>query len=190
MRKYELLKCGDSILRVLDVQQNKVLVLDCIKKTMPVWVEANALLNYSSYQVEVAFNVDDLSADQRKVMYQRYTMIAPVLPFIAENIAVFLLPLLLIFLKIITEFRPEAIRNIPGDVRSASGGTEIYTHITVMPFFIPFGECLFILIPDSFVVGTDHHHRIHIIGKNGFHLLLAEKEWQSQQNPKQYHANQ
>lgn len=85
MRKYEMLKCGDSILRVLELQQDKVLVLDCIKKTMPVWVEANALLNYSSYQAEKSVDPDTLTADQRKLMYQRYTMISPVLPFIADE---------------------------------------------------------------------------------------------------------
>ena len=39
MKKYELLRSGDSIIRVLEVREDKVLVIDCIKQTMPVWVD-------------------------------------------------------------------------------------------------------------------------------------------------------
>ena len=39
MRKYELLKSRDTILRVLEVEQDRVLVIDCVKQTMPVWVD-------------------------------------------------------------------------------------------------------------------------------------------------------
>ena len=37
------LRPGDSIIRVLDVQGDRVLVIDCIKRTMPVWVERATL---------------------------------------------------------------------------------------------------------------------------------------------------
>ena len=39
MRKYELLRYEDTILRVLEVEQDRVLVIDCIKQTMPVWLD-------------------------------------------------------------------------------------------------------------------------------------------------------
>lgn len=41
-----LLKNNDTILRVLQSHDDKVLVIDCIKKTMPKWVEKTALSDY------------------------------------------------------------------------------------------------------------------------------------------------
>lgn len=43
MKKYDLLRCADSIMRVLDVQKERVFVIDCINRKMPVWVESVSL---------------------------------------------------------------------------------------------------------------------------------------------------
>ncbi len=93
MRKYDLLRSGDSIIRVLEVQGDRVLVIDCIKRAMPVWVEVTELDSYSECTIgelsEVTgvamVSVDALDADQRKTMYERYTVIAPVLAFVADD---------------------------------------------------------------------------------------------------------
>ena len=93
MKKYDLLQSDDSIIRVLVVQGDRVLIIDCIKRTMPVWVERNTLESYSectSGELSestggVVVGVDDLDADQRKTMYERYTMVAPVLSFVADD---------------------------------------------------------------------------------------------------------
>ena len=93
MKKYDLLRSGDEIIRVLEMQQNKVLVIDCIKRTMPVWVEMATLSTYSGCTIGelsevtgvILPSVDDLDADHRKVMHERYTMIAPILPFVADD---------------------------------------------------------------------------------------------------------
>ena len=93
MKKYDLLRSGDAIIRVLEVQGDRVLVIDCIKRTMPVWVDAMELESYSECtsgelsQVTgtIPSDVDALDADQRKVMYERYTMIAPILSFVADG---------------------------------------------------------------------------------------------------------
>ena len=39
MKKYDLFRFGDSIIRVLDIQDDRLLVIDCINRKMPVWVE-------------------------------------------------------------------------------------------------------------------------------------------------------
>ena len=39
MKKYDLMKSGEKMIRVLEVQEDKVLIIDCIRKTMPVWVD-------------------------------------------------------------------------------------------------------------------------------------------------------
>ena len=93
MKKYDLLRSGDSVIRILEIQPNRVLVIDCIKMTMPVWVEPAVLEHYSKcinsdlYEVVgfIVADVDTLDVDQRKIMYERYTMIAPILAFIADD---------------------------------------------------------------------------------------------------------
>ena len=94
MKKYDLLRSGDNIVRVLDIQDDRILVIDCLKQTMPVWVESELLESYVGCtggelfgfsSVDVIGDTDALDADQRKIMHERYTMIAPILPFISDN---------------------------------------------------------------------------------------------------------
>jgi len=93
MKKYDLLRSGDNIIRVLEVQGGRVLLIDCIKRTMPVWVEIATLEAYSECTCGelsevtgvITADVDTLDADQRKIMYERYTMIAPVLLFLTDD---------------------------------------------------------------------------------------------------------
>ena len=136
MKKYDLLRSGDSIIRVLEIQDDRILVIDCIKHNMSVWVDFESLksgmlkcesLKRELFQSElfnlemlgsemlefetsesysqcsgkevsvctddelfeatgfVSVDIDTLDADQRKVMYERYTMITPILPFIADD---------------------------------------------------------------------------------------------------------
>ena len=93
MKKCDLFRSDDNIIRVLDVQQEKVFVIDCINRKMPVWVESALLESYVECTDRELFEVTDiaivevdtLDADQKKVMYERYTMIAPVLPFISDE---------------------------------------------------------------------------------------------------------
>ncbi len=46
MKKYDLLCSGDSIVRVLEIQGSRILIIDCIKQTMPVWGESESLESY------------------------------------------------------------------------------------------------------------------------------------------------
>lgn len=93
MKKYDLLRSGDNIIRVLEVQDNRVLVIDCIKRTTPVWVKAADLDSYSECTSSelseitgvITADVYALDADQRKTMYERHTMIAPILSFVADD---------------------------------------------------------------------------------------------------------
>ena len=93
MKKYDLLRNDNSIIRVLEIQDDMVLTIDCIKRTMPVWVEVTKLKPYSECASEDLFevtgvrpvDVDNLDSSQRKVMHERYTVIAPILPYIAVD---------------------------------------------------------------------------------------------------------
>jgi len=93
MKKYNLLRSGDRFLRVLEIRDDKILVIDCIKRTMPVWIKREALENYRECTIEElseitgipSVDVDGLDSEQRKIMYERYTIIAPILSFVGDD---------------------------------------------------------------------------------------------------------
>jgi len=84
MKKFELMRLGDRVLRVLEVREDRVLVIDCIKRTMPVWVDITTLDSYVQ-QEEDTISDDALTAEQKKVMQERYTMIVPVLSVVGDG---------------------------------------------------------------------------------------------------------
>ena len=91
MLKYDLLHYADSIVRVLEIQEEKVLVIDCLKQTMPVWIDHHLLKTCQTCSVSALLStakfapIDSLSTEQKKVMHQRYTLIAPVLPCLSDE---------------------------------------------------------------------------------------------------------
>lgn len=92
MKKYMLLKkeCETEIsfYRVLELAE-KILVIDCEKKTMPVWKDYEELDGYVKVEEEKVSDtlsvLEEMGAEERKVAYQRYNMISGILPFIANE---------------------------------------------------------------------------------------------------------
>ena len=62
MKKHDLLKNGNNIIRVLEIQPDKILIIDCIKKTMPVWVESSILDSCSDCTDEVLMRLQILQS--------------------------------------------------------------------------------------------------------------------------------
>jgi len=58
--KNKLMKKGDCIIRVLDEKENKVFIIDCIKKTMPCWCDKSFISDY-----EIC-SEDELGFDSRE----------------------------------------------------------------------------------------------------------------------------
>ena len=93
MLKYDLFKYKNSIYRVLEIQEEKVLMIDCLKQTMPIWVKKKSLSDRQSCSIEelqsitgiYPMTIDSLSAEQKKVMYQRHSLIVPVLPYLSDE---------------------------------------------------------------------------------------------------------
>ena len=87
-RKNQLLRHDDRIIRVLAVDTD-VLTIDCLKRTMPQWTPADELGDWEPCDESALPSpetpLEDLTAEQRKVMHERYTLIAPVLPFILKE---------------------------------------------------------------------------------------------------------
>lgn len=52
MKNNCLLKNTDSIIRILDQQDDNVLIIDCIKRTMPVWINKSNIQSFHRYSEE------------------------------------------------------------------------------------------------------------------------------------------
>ena len=87
MKKHDLLKNENRIIRVLAIENDRVQIIDCIRRTMPVWIEVSMTEAYSVCQEKELLDITDmqiadmdtLDAEQKKTMYDRYTLIAPIL---------------------------------------------------------------------------------------------------------------
>lgn len=92
MQKNDLLKKDDVIVRVLHIDGERVLVIDCVKKTMPQWVRKQSLEEYDACdEIEIcgdfcSVDIEELDAKSRKIARERYTMIAGVLSFYKDKI--------------------------------------------------------------------------------------------------------
>lgn len=88
----QLLQYDNQLVRVLDSTTDKVFIIDCIKKTMPVWTDAESLKDYLPCSEDtlqeitdtILIDLDNLDSEGRKTAYERYTMIAPLLPFVSD----------------------------------------------------------------------------------------------------------
>ena len=98
MKKNKLLQRQSEketdIIRILDLQDNKVYIIDCIKRTMPKWIEIKYLSEYTDCTEEkllevtkrILPDISTISTKDRKVMHKRFTAIAGIIPFISDGI--------------------------------------------------------------------------------------------------------
>ena len=83
------MKKGENIIRILEVKDKCVLIIDCIKKTMPKWYDMSFLDGYE-YCLEDELGLDirteeTLPAAEKRIMHERYTLIAGILPFVSDE---------------------------------------------------------------------------------------------------------
>ena len=86
-----LLKNENQIIRVLKSHGDKALVIDCIKRTMPKWVDGDSLSNFDDCgedemyeRTEYPFG-RELTPKEERIAQERFTMISGVLPFIGNE---------------------------------------------------------------------------------------------------------
>lgn len=85
-----LLKNDRTIIRVLKSKDDTYLVIDCIKRTMPKWIPNSSLSEFIECSEADLYNIVDfnlnreLNPNEQRIAHERYTMIAPVLPFIGN----------------------------------------------------------------------------------------------------------
>lgn len=86
MQKNELMKFGDSIIRILQVKGDSVLIVNCTSKAMPSWVTKAELSAYEHCNEEdlsaltgaTVADYDDLDKDSRKFAQEHYSLITGV----------------------------------------------------------------------------------------------------------------
>lgn len=92
MRKNDLLEKDGSIIRVLHIQEEKALVIDCLKPKMPKWMNLTDFTSFGNISEEELLNQtgkpqteEELTAKQKETANKRFGMIAPILPFISNE---------------------------------------------------------------------------------------------------------
>lgn len=88
--KNQLLEHDGHFIRILETHSSKVFLIDCLKRNMPEWRDRDELQEYVScpeiYLQEVShiFLCDVSDEKSKKIMYERFTMISPVLSFVTN----------------------------------------------------------------------------------------------------------
>lgn len=93
MQKNELYRNNNSIIRVLEIKNNAVLVIDCINKTMPQWIGVSFFEDWTKCSNETLHEITGIelqdiktvSPEDFKVAHQRYTMIAPIIMVLTDQ---------------------------------------------------------------------------------------------------------
>lgn len=93
MQKNELYRNNNSIIRVLEIKNNAVLVIDCINKTMPQWIGVSFFEDWTECSDETLHEITGIelqdiktvSPEDFKVAHQRYTMIAPIIMVLTDQ---------------------------------------------------------------------------------------------------------
>ena len=88
MNRFDLIKTDNTIYRVLAIKE-KILVIDCIRRKMPFWVEklSGTPTTEQDLQTETGINlqdIDDLSPNARKIAYEHYVVIASVVAVVDD----------------------------------------------------------------------------------------------------------
>ena len=78
--KNKLMRKENDVIRVLDVSDDKVFLIDCIKLTMPKWYDRSVLDGFEKCSWEKLNEPTDLNS--KRIMHERYTLIAGILPFV------------------------------------------------------------------------------------------------------------
>lgn len=93
MKKNSLLENGESIIRILDFTEDKVFVIDCIKRYMPKWVNKADIVKYTECAEQSLWettnksmvDIELMDADIRRFVHKHFTFIAGVLPYVGDT---------------------------------------------------------------------------------------------------------
>ena len=89
MQVNELYRKEKTIIRVLALKDDSVLIIDCIKRQMPVWKQTSALSDYVLCSEEDMFEatgialgtLDSMSAHDRCLLQKRFALVSGILEY-------------------------------------------------------------------------------------------------------------
>ncbi len=89
----EIYKVAGRYYRILAERENEYLIIDCSLLHMPEWKRKEFLIEgnpVSEEEMISSCNIryvmfDELSPEDKRTVHERFTMIAPILPFIGED---------------------------------------------------------------------------------------------------------
>jgi len=83
MKVNDVLRKGETYLRVLAIREQSCFCINCNAGYMPDWIPASEL---EAYTLDAAPAVDtNMTARQKRIAHERYTMIAPILTFMTDD---------------------------------------------------------------------------------------------------------
>ena len=86
MKPLDLFRYNSQVHRLLDIKDNKVLIINCEKISMPFWTDASSLDGDVIEEYFLSFHcIDSLSPENKKIAQLRYTLISPILPFVSDD---------------------------------------------------------------------------------------------------------
>ena len=83
MKVNEVLRKGEIVLRVLVIKDDICLCINCNAESMPTWMPANSLADYTPDAAPVIDT--NITARQKQMAHVRFTMIAPMLAFLTDD---------------------------------------------------------------------------------------------------------
>ena len=89
-RENELWESATASLRILSIEENRLLVIDCIKRTMPYWISRTAfetLIEADCFTSTFGENdtLTALDAKERKTAVERFSLLGGILPHIGNE---------------------------------------------------------------------------------------------------------
>ena len=93
MQKNNLIKYGTTIIRILEIKEGSALIVDCIHKSMPRWVQQSELSScedcteqeLTAATGKIICDYDSLDKKSRRFVHEHFTLIAGVIPFLADE---------------------------------------------------------------------------------------------------------
>lgn len=93
MKKNDLVRVNAKIYRILKLSEQEVLVIDCMKLTMPQWIEAASIPDAETITDEELCSltdchipdIDELLPADRATAHKRFTLISGILPVIGDK---------------------------------------------------------------------------------------------------------
>jgi len=85
MKNNDIIKSKDTTYRILENSGDKVFVVDCNKKSVPKWIALEELSPFCLDKLVELPDINDIDPLSRKLAYERFSVVARILPFIQNK---------------------------------------------------------------------------------------------------------